>query len=165
MYEHPWVYKWSGFLYDSNKEVYNRANLVGMAITFKMCFELFTGNHFGAFISWSLIMACFKVSSEDFNPITITAAKLELVRLVRSGKKDPFASIIIFTNMCGDEYVFSSKEFKPLDLATIKNHPMLKMAIISDWPIWLGPSMIRVSKKGRMPDANLFRAVLAGHEI
>ena len=111
VYEHPWVYKWGAFLYEANKEVFTKAYLVGFAITFKMCFQMMTGNPFGAFISWSLIMACFKLSSAEFNPITITSAKLELVRLVHSGKKDPFASIIIFTNMAGDEMIFSSKEF------------------------------------------------------
>lgn len=36
LYEHPWLSNWNGFLYDANKESYERSNWVSLALTFKL---------------------------------------------------------------------------------------------------------------------------------
>ena len=41
IYEHPWVYKYKGMLFDANRDTYLYANGVAFISTFRLVFHLF----------------------------------------------------------------------------------------------------------------------------
>ena len=84
---------------------------------------------------------------------------------MRDGEKDPFTSIVIVTNMSGLNVQLKCYLFKGLDPSIVKGSSMLKHLIWKYYLVWVGPIAFRVLMNGRIPDKDLFRAVLNGNVI
>ena len=67
-------------------------------------FQCMTHNPFGAAATSLWIAVCFNLGPKGINPILVTASKIELVRLVRDGKKDADSNIVLLTNMNEETY-------------------------------------------------------------
>lgn len=104
LYEHPWQYKYGGYLMEANMEVYRRAHQVAFMLTFKFIYCALALHWCDMGLSFIAIMAMLQSGRGGVNPINVTAAKIELIRLVRDGQKDDKVSAIIFTNMNGEEF-------------------------------------------------------------
>ena len=61
--------------------------------------------------------------------------------------------------------VYPSSRVKLIDPKLIKKNMMLRTLIRSFYPVWFNNISIRVLRNGRIYDKELFRAVLAGHQI
>ena len=167
IYEHPWLHKWGGFLKDLNKDVHNKAHYMAMALTFKLVCQIAMNHYFGAIFTGSMIATCFLAGHNGVNPIGVTVAKIELVRMVQEGKNDPVAQIVTVENLYGSSWVLHSHLLKILDPSSVKKTQttMLKHLISKFYPVWVGPVVFRVLKNGRIFDQELFKAVLSGNRI
>ena len=99
IYEHPWVYKYFGMLQEHNVHVYKYAPYVAVFFSFSFMHKLMIADLMRAFVCAYFARFCLLAGPMGVNPINVTAAKIELVRLVRSDKKDAVANFVRVTNM------------------------------------------------------------------
>ena len=67
------------------------------------------GNYLQAFVNGMAASLLFQGGPGGVNPINITAAQIEIVRLIRDGVKDDKASFVIVTTMGDKRVLFSSR--------------------------------------------------------
>ena len=165
IYEHPWVYKYQGILFEQNKSVYDSVHKIAAVQTSFALLQFFMGNYLQAFVNGMAASLLFQGGPGGVNPINITAAQIEIVRLIRDGVKDDKASFVIVTTMGDKRVLFSSRMIQPFDLQVIKQRPILRTLISSYYPVWMGAYGYRILRYGKVLDRDLFRAVLNGKRI
>ena len=100
-----------------------------------------------------------------FDPFQTTVAEMYILRLVRDGKKDSFSNLVLTTVISGTYGALISQNIKLLDPALIQARPILKSGLRHEYPVWINKYLHSLPKDGKIPDKELFRAVLNGKPI
>ena len=67
--------------------------------------------------------------------------------------------------MAGEIFYVKNHRMQLVDPKLIKGKEVLKYLIQWFYPVWVGPYLFRVLRKGKIPDYELFRAVLNGKQV
>ena len=89
--------------------------------------------------------------------------KIELVRLIRDGKLDDTASLVIVTDLLGQRAIMPSGDFRAVETAAFDDDKdRLESMLTKAYPVWMQGEAVQVRHGGQIIDKDLFKAVLQG---